>query len=1107
MDVQPDLDASSEGDWSGEQLDPGDPTSPSLRKAEKPDHMSLSKGPSMTNILKSSSDFNAIQRELEELRVRLRISESKREEDRNKIREAERIQQESEQVLAARPKLLSKQQELQEQLKDLHKLERDWGYQKEEYERQIAELNDNVEIITLDKEVADEKAEAIAEELQTLKDRVEELELDLEVQREENARYEGDGNADHNDRTSVAYIQMEKQNERLKEALVRLRDLTAETDAEQKQKLADQEKELRALDEIQASYESVCAKLEASDTLLEDLKVQLDDALGAEEMLEQLTERNMVLSEKVTEKEIIIEELESLKELNDELEETHIETEKQLQEELDLKEMQLREHQVRNESLEANLVDYEGTFSQFRELVLNLQSEVESLKNDEKARDASKATTEAGDQAMLNLNLKLQSSSLKSQAKTIELELGKLEASQASQQLDMTAVYLPRRYFDQDKDAVESLLFFLRISSKTEIIKNVIENNHDIAGSLVGVVEERLINICRMRHSLAHFIASSRQISALLQLSSIPTFLKSGRMFKELISVEKRIDAYIDLLRREELKEDECAQEYRRFVKMLEDFEFALLDGSSEAIDSDLAAKEQGSAILLDLDLDTIAAALGNSKQSIASLYNEYNRQMGDNGQEGTVPSAAPDFEMRMDGLNIEENLFVPLQELINNIRSTKVPARKLVRRLTTLYENKEAVKMEAIMKLPGLGKSSSQLVAYASTLATTLGAYASNVRVNKAPFDLREVLTINMEAANEALHVPKNDLQRVFPTVLEETVHLSQTVTELLSAATEQDNVHPIHGTMPWVGRVEEIREEQANNAESQRLVSKQAEDLRDLYKQIKARDEVIEEFRIKIERLVKQLQKSRQDNEAVDKLREELSETTKRMKAYEEGNAALQVELEQMQQRYEQALGESAGKTSKETGKDAETAISSGARIFSGTLGAHVPPGNYEVSYLLDQLEALQGVVRYLRSENSLLKGRDLFSKMDSLPTIALPPPKAPSGVQDKDLVSDDPQRGLPKSKKEARAGSHNASHIQQKEARLHVENKRLWAEWMQMASSPKVVLLPPNSDSTARRSWVPMSQQPHVQFQTQLQQRRRLEQKIHALSAKSVVKPLHT
>lgn len=85
---------------------------------------------------------------------------------------------------------------------------------------------------------------------------------------------------------------------------------------------------------IIGQYETTLIKLSNAETQIDDLKAQLDDALGAEEMLVQLTERNLMLGEKIEEMRITIEDLEALKELNDELEENHIETEKALQEEI-----------------------------------------------------------------------------------------------------------------------------------------------------------------------------------------------------------------------------------------------------------------------------------------------------------------------------------------------------------------------------------------------------------------------------------------------------------------------------------------------------------------------------------------------------------------------------------------------------------------------------------------------------------------------------------------------------------------------------------------------------------------------------------------------------
>ncbi len=121
-----------------------------------------------------------------------------------------------------------------------------------------------------------------------------------------------EGNTSTVGKESLAYIQLEKQNERLKEALLRLRDMTQETDLDQRRKISELEKDIGSVDELQcrhpflyltfahafqAQYDSSVIKLANAEIQIEDLKLQLDDALGAEEMLVQLTERNLMLGE------------------------------------------------------------------------------------------------------------------------------------------------------------------------------------------------------------------------------------------------------------------------------------------------------------------------------------------------------------------------------------------------------------------------------------------------------------------------------------------------------------------------------------------------------------------------------------------------------------------------------------------------------------------------------------------------------------------------------------------------------------------------------------------------------------------------------------------
>jgi len=77
----------------------------------------------------------------------------------------------------------------------------------------------------------------------------------------------------------------------------RLRDISSDNEKESKSKICDLEKELSSLGDAQSRLELSEAKLANAETQVEDLKLQLDDALGAEDLLEQLTERNLQMSE------------------------------------------------------------------------------------------------------------------------------------------------------------------------------------------------------------------------------------------------------------------------------------------------------------------------------------------------------------------------------------------------------------------------------------------------------------------------------------------------------------------------------------------------------------------------------------------------------------------------------------------------------------------------------------------------------------------------------------------------------------------------------------------------------------------------------------------
>lgn len=95
----------------------------------------------------------------------------------------------------------------------------------------------------------------------------------------------------------MQFIQLAKQNDRLKEALMRLKELSNENDAEHRRRISDLEKELELTSDLQEEYDTMSSQLARAEEVIESLKLQLDDAMGAEDLLEHLTERNLTLTE------------------------------------------------------------------------------------------------------------------------------------------------------------------------------------------------------------------------------------------------------------------------------------------------------------------------------------------------------------------------------------------------------------------------------------------------------------------------------------------------------------------------------------------------------------------------------------------------------------------------------------------------------------------------------------------------------------------------------------------------------------------------------------------------------------------------------------------
>lgn len=499
-------------------------------------------------------------KEIEELQAKLKILEKKRLEDREKLSSMERAEQDRDKYKSIIEKLQTKYQPQQQENAELKKQLKEAEAALEQIEHIQAEHDSVMEMATLDREMAEEQAEAYKTELEALKPRLEELELENEILKEEAEELSKDMSPE--ERTSQGWLQMERENERLRQALLRLRDITQDNETELKEKIESLEEDVQELGTIKHDYDDTKAKLLECEADIEDLRQQLDAALGAEEIIEELTERNLALSEQIEELKGTVEDLQDLKELNDELEYNHIENEKQLQEVVDFKDSLLAEQSRRSAQQEEALIDQEYTISRFRELVTNMQADLEELRASKEMTETETQELNEKSKAMFDLNRQLQASTASNMIRTIDMELRKLEAQEAAEHLSIVQLFLPEA-FQSERESVLALLRFKRVFFKANLLLGSIRDRISKGGEHA---QDDIFSACDVLDKLTWVAAMCERFINHISGCSLDQFAKFSGALYELEPVERYLNRCIENLKRDSLKEKEVSEELHRYV-------------------------------------------------------------------------------------------------------------------------------------------------------------------------------------------------------------------------------------------------------------------------------------------------------------------------------------------------------------------------------------------------------------------------------------------------------------------------------------------------------------------------------------------------------------
>jgi len=513
-------------------------------------------------VLQLRQENDGLKSDIKDLEEKLETLKLKRQDDKAKLKDSDKLKIQLEELQKYKVKMQESNADLQKQLQNTKREAKDVQDSFDAYKEEMAESAESMEIATLDKEMAEEKAETLQTELDLLKDRNEELSVELELMKAEidsGGTLGGEGGGV----TTYQMKQLEQQNDRLKEALMKFRDLSQHEKQENVRLVKDKDAANEQIKKLSREKESLSRHVADMETEMAEMKEQVDAALGAEEMVELLTERNLQLEEKVQEMQENLDDVEAMNEMNEELQEHARETEMELREELDMANAKVHESHRQLEATKYTIADYEATITKFRELVSQLQDQNRELRQDSQTAPSQTEGAATAGPPVIEFDFKTKFAETKAYSQTIQMELRALDLEQCNHQVRLLTSFMPDNFFRRggDHDALQVLLLIPRMIKKAELLASQICNKFEIpeeierADVYLSSKSEQASFACSLTYQLARLVSILSRYETSLATCSVELYLKVGTLFQELAIHEKCLDYLTELLRKDQLDE------------------------------------------------------------------------------------------------------------------------------------------------------------------------------------------------------------------------------------------------------------------------------------------------------------------------------------------------------------------------------------------------------------------------------------------------------------------------------------------------------------------------------------------------------------------------
>ncbi|EEB05142.1 hypothetical protein SJAG_00140 [Schizosaccharomyces japonicus yFS275] len=236
---------------------------------------------------------------LKQYKEQIEVLQQKNEATSLKLKSLEKELAENEVWRAVRPKLQAKLASMQETIDTLQKSIRKHQTSETALVVKQQELKDMLELVTLDKELAEERVEQLTDELDRVQMKLVKLGDELAtLQNQTDALSSVDFASSHSE---DAWIQLETQNMQYHDALVLLKKITKEKEEKLRQELLNAREQISCQTAELQDNKNIKQELQLAEEKVAYLQEQVDANYGQSEMMEELVENNIALKTRIEE--------------------------------------------------------------------------------------------------------------------------------------------------------------------------------------------------------------------------------------------------------------------------------------------------------------------------------------------------------------------------------------------------------------------------------------------------------------------------------------------------------------------------------------------------------------------------------------------------------------------------------------------------------------------------------------------------------------------------------------------------------------------------------------------------------------------------------------